>query len=380
MVTGPMATQMLGDLGANVIKVEPPGIGDLVRHASATRGGMSAWFAGINRSKRSIVVNLKEADGSILVKRLAAISDVVIQNFRPGVVERLNLDEAAIRELNNDVIYVSVSAYGETGPYANKGAFDMIIQGLSGMADVQQDTETGDPALVQNAIIDKITSYTVTQGILAALLARERGSGGQHLKVSMIDAAMSLIWADSYTNQAILEDDFVATQDLSKMYRVTKTADGYVAIAAATAPQIAGLLRAVDREDLLDNPKFTTIGEILKNMDEFFAEIDLGDSPPTSAELTERLEAEDVPVGPVYRREEVARDPHIEHMGILQEYDHPLMGKLLQNRPPWLLDKTPASIQRHAPALGENTDEILGNLLELTDDEIGALRARGVVA
>ena len=255
MVTGPMATQMLGDLGADVIKVEPPGIGDLVRHASASRGGMSAWFAGVNRSKRSIVVNLKETDGSNLVKKLAAISDVVIQNFRPGVVERLNLDETAIRKMNNDVIYVSISAYGETGPYANKGAFDMIIQGLSGMADVQQDTDTGDPALVQNAIIDKITSYTATQGILAALLARERGSGGQHLKVTMIDAAISLIWADSYTNHTILEDDFVATADLSKMYRVTKTADGYVAIAAATAPQIAGLLRAVGREDLLDNPK-----------------------------------------------------------------------------------------------------------------------------
>ncbi len=379
MVTGPMATQMLGDMGADVIKVEPPGIGDIMRNLGTARGGMSAWFAGVNRSKRSVVLNLKESRGVDLLLRLAAESDVIIQNFRPGVVERLGIDEKTVRALNKDIIYISVSAYGDTGPYAGKPAFDLIIQGLTGFADIQRDPNGGAPEFVRQAIVDKITSYIVSQGILAALFARERGKGAQHVKVSMVDAAISLVWAESMGNQAIVEDDLVQSPNISKAFRVIKTSDGYVASCAVTQPQIQGLLKAMGREDLIDDPRFLSIKELLDNIDEFWDELDFKENAPTSSDLISRLECEDVPAGVVLNRDELTSNVHIQHMGIFEEFDHPLVGRMIQARPPIQFEKTPAAIQRPAPGLGEHSAEVLRELLGMSDEEIEELVAGGIV-
>ena len=182
-ITGPLACMILADQGADVIKIEPPGIGDLMRYMGTGRGGTSALFASCNRSKRSVVLNLRESRGRELLERLTADADVFVQNFRPGVVERLGIHEERMRELQPDLIYVSINAFGEVGPYAERPAFDHIVQGLSGVASVQTNPETGEPAFVRQAVCDKVTAYTTAQSITAALLARERGAGGQHLRV-----------------------------------------------------------------------------------------------------------------------------------------------------------------------------------------------------
>jgi crotonobetainyl-CoA:carnitine CoA-transferase CaiB-like acyl-CoA transferase len=379
MVTGPMATQMLGDMGADIIKVEPPGIGDIIRNLGTARGGMSSWFAGVNRSKRSVVINLKEARGVELVHELAAKSDVIIQNFRPGVVERLGIEEKAIRASNKNIIYISVSAYGESGPYAGKPAFDLIIQGLTGYADIQRDPDGGDPEYVRQAIVDKITAYTVSQGILAALFARERGKGAQHVKISMIDAAISLVWAESMTNQAILEDDLVEVPNISKVFRVIKTADGFVASCAMTEPQIQGLLKAMGRDDLVGDPRFLTIKEVMDNIDEFWSELKFKENPPTSSELISRLESEDVPAGVILNRDELTSNAHIKQMGIFEEFDHPIVGRMVQARPPIQFEKTPAAIQRPAPGLGQHSVEVLQELLDISEEGIEELVSNGIV-
>jgi len=204
-ITGPFASMILADQGADVIKVEAPGIGDVVRMLGTARGGMSALFALLNRSKRSVVLNLREERGRDLLRRLVAGADVFIQNFRPGVVERVGIDEPSLREVREDLIYVSISAFGTRGPYARKPGYDHIVQGIAGVAAVQRDPETGRPVHVRHTLCDKVTALTAAQGITAALLARERGEGGQHLRMNMLDASIAFLWPDGGANATILE-------------------------------------------------------------------------------------------------------------------------------------------------------------------------------
>jgi len=380
MVTGPLATQILGDQGADIVKIEPPGLGDVIRLLGTARSGMSALFATMNRSKRSMVINLKDESGRDLVRRLAADADVFVQNFRPGVIERLGLGEAELRAENPDLIYVSISAYGPEGPYSGKPAFDHILQGLSGMADAQAAPGSEQPEYVRQPVCDKMTAFTVAQGITAALLARERGRGGQHLRVSMLDATLAFLWPDGMTNQTFLEEDVVPLPPIGHMYRVLSTADDFVSVAAVTDAQIEGLFRAMQREDLIGDPRFAGLAARSANIEALFEELAFGEDPPTASETIARLEAQDVPCGPVLRRDDLADDPHIRAVGTLLESEHPVAGRMRQARPAVHFEATPAAIQRHAPALGQHTDEVLGELLCLSQAEIADLRAKGVVA
>jgi crotonobetainyl-CoA:carnitine CoA-transferase CaiB-like acyl-CoA transferase len=380
MVTGPLATQILGDQGADIVKIEPPGLGDVIRLLGTARSGMSALFATMNRSKRSMVINLKDESGRDLVRRLAADADVFVQNFRPGVIERLGLGEAELRAENPNLIYVSISAYGPEGPYSAKPAFDHILQGLSGMADAQAAPGSEQPEYVRQPVCDKMTAFTVAQGITAALLARERGRGGQHLRVSMLDATLAFLWPDGMTNQTFLEEDVVPLPPIGHMYRVLSTADDYVSVAAVTDAQIEGLFRAMQREDLIGDPRFAGLAERSANIEALFEELAFGDDPPTASEAIARLEAQDVPCGPVLRRDDLADDPHIRAIGSLLESEHPVAGRMRQARPAVHFEATPAAIQGHAPTLGQHTDEVLGERLRLSQGEIADLRAKGVVA
>ena len=183
MVSGPLAAMLLADLGADVVKIEQPVGGDRMRYLGNRRGGIGALWANVNRGKRSVCIDLAKPAGVEIVKRLAASADVFVQNFRPGVVTRLGIDEAALRAVNDQLIYVSISGFGESGPYVDQKSYDYVIQALSGMAALQRDPDTGAPALLRNIVIDKVTAYTVAQSVTAALLARERGAGGQHVRV-----------------------------------------------------------------------------------------------------------------------------------------------------------------------------------------------------
>lgn len=380
IATGPLATMMLADQGADVIKVEPPGIGDVMRFLGTSRGGLSVLWANCNRSKRSIVLNLREERGCAILSDLVAGADVFVQNFRPGVIERLGIDEPALRRVQPDLIYVSISAFGPTGPYAKKPAYDNIIQGIAGAAAVQADPETGRPENIRTIFCDKLTAQLVAQGITAALLARERGNGGQHLRVSMLDAAIAFLWPDCGANETVLEKDVNVQPLLSATYRVREAADGYFTAAGITDAQVHGIFRAAGRAELITDPRFATAEARMRNLEALLAEFSDERLDMTRAEMLEALAAEDVPCGPVYTSmAEVLSDPQVVASETFLESCHPQLGRIREPRPPVRFEGTPAAIQRPAPALGQHTDEILEEL-GMSAEEIADLRGRGVVS
>jgi len=379
-VTGPFASMILGDQGADVIKIEAPGVGDVVRLLGTARGGISSLFALLNRSKRSVVLNLREQRGRDLLRRLVAGADVFMQNFRPGVVERLGIDEPSLREVRGDLIYVSISAFGSEGPYAHKPAYDHILQGIAGVAAVQRAPEAVRPENVRHTLCDKVTALTAAQGITAALLARERGQGGQHLRMNMLDASIAFLWPDGGANATILEEDVALAPTLAASYRVEDAADGHYCTAALTDAQAHGLFRALGHPELCTDPRFATLAARMRHL-EALLELLGGDAPDprARADVIAALEAEDVPCGPVYTDAgEVPNDPQVRANGTFLDTVHPQLGRMREPRPPLRFDRTPAAIQRPAPALGANTDEVLGEL-GLDAAEIEDLRGKGVV-
>ncbi len=379
MITGPLATMMLAEQGAEVVKVERPGIGDVMRYLSTMRGGMSTFFAGCNRSKRSIVVDLGKQAGREIARDLAARSDVFIQNFRPGVIERLGLAEPELRERNPGLVYVSLTAFGETGPYAQRPAYDHIIQAMTGAPYLQGTDDGGRPEFIRMAWCDKVTALTAAQAITAALLARERGRGGQHLRLSMLDAALAFLWPDGFVNHTLLETDgVVGMPPISATYRAVAARDGYVAVAAITDAQWTGIFRAIGRPELARDPRFATTGGRLAHLTFVAEELERATRGQSCDELITSLVAEDVPCAPILRLEGVAEFEQVRASETLVESVHPVLGRIHEPRPPARFETTPEGISRPAPRLGEHTDEVLGEL-GLEPVRIGELRAEGVV-
>ena len=205
MLSGPWATSILGDQGADVIKVEVPGVGDHTRSLGNRSGGLAAGFLNINRSKRSITLNLKHDRGKLILEKLAATADVFIQNFRPGVVERLGISEPDIRKVSPTVVYVSISGFGERGPLARKPVYDPVVQAISGLTTVQAGSDSARPRLIRTVLPDKLTAVVASQAVSAALLARERTGKGQHVRLSMLDAVLNFLWASDMGGQTFVD-------------------------------------------------------------------------------------------------------------------------------------------------------------------------------
>jgi crotonobetainyl-CoA:carnitine CoA-transferase CaiB-like acyl-CoA transferase len=378
-IAGPLATMVLADQGADVIKIEPPGAGDLLRVLGTLRGGVSSFFASSNRSKRSVVLNLREEQAKQILRKLTATADVFIQNFRPGVVARMGIDYETLSRDKPDLIYVSISGFGETGPYAHRPVFDNVIQGLSGMAAAQGGPEGEEPDLIRHVVCDKATALTAAQAITAALVARDRGAGGQHVRLAMLDAALAFFWPDGMMNQTFLGDGVMQTPSVASFYRVVASADGHLTVTAITDDQFAGLCRALERPELAEDPRFRTLFDRIQHMEELLPQLREILTTRSTAEWCERLEKEDVPHAPLHRLDALHEDPQILENGSILETEHPSAGTLRQSKPPACFEKTPASISRHAPALGEHTDELLAEL-GFPKHEIAALRDQGIVA
>jgi crotonobetainyl-CoA:carnitine CoA-transferase CaiB-like acyl-CoA transferase len=361
-VSGPLATMILADQGADVIKVESPDGGDATRAGADRRGGFSASFLNNNRNKRSIVLDLKTAGGRTALLRLAAGADVFVQNFRPGVADRLGVGEEPVRAISPKIIYVSISGFGEKGPYATKPAYDPVIQGFSGLATVQAGSDEARPRLLRTILPDKLTAITASQAITAALLARERTGAGQHLRLSMLEAVLAFLWSSDMTSQTFVGDEPAGQEASSAIDLIYQTADGYITAAALTDRQWAGLARALDRPEWLEDERFKTPALRQRNID---ARLQLTQdaliSRPT-AEMLERLTNAGVPCAPVLTRNQVIRHPQVQEMGIVVETEHPSAGCLRQARPAARFSRTPAGIRRGAPELGEHTREILTEL------------------
>ena len=379
-LTGPYAVALLADQGADVIKVERPGIGDIARWIGVSVNGLSALFQMCNRGKRSIAVDVHHDEGRELVRLLAGRSDVFVQNFRPGVVERLGLGYDDVRAVNPEIVYVSISGFGPEGPYATKGAYDTVIQAYGGLATSQADPETHEPQFLRQTAADKITALVAAQAITAALFARERGDGGQHLQLSMLDAVVSFLWADAAGNEVLLDADRSQPSSFVASFRPLRFLDGWGIATPTSDADFAGLCRAFG-VDGYDDPRVATIAQRAQHRDVSRALVDqcyVVARGLTTAAAIARLEAERVPCGVVLSPAELASDPHAQAIGLLEDSEHPRAGRLRQPRHPTQFLRTPARLGGPAPTLGQHTGEVLAEIGWADRD--ATLRRDGIVA
>lgn len=379
-LTGPYAAALLADQGAEVIKVERPGLGDIARWVGVSVGGVSALFQMCNRGKRSIAVDILRPEGRDVVRELAARSDVVIQNFRPGAMERAGLGWTDLSAGRDDLVYVSLSGFGGDGPYAHRGAYDTVIQAYAGLASTQADPDVHEPVFVRQTVADKITAMYAGQAITAALLARERGMGGQHIELSMTDAVVSFLWADAAGNEVLMDSDRSMASSFVQGSRPFRFIDGWGIATPTSDADFHGMCRALGVEGHED-PRVATIGERRKHP-ELTADIMRACHGAagnfTTAEITERMERLKVPFGLVVAPSDLPDDPHAIAIGLFEQFDHPTAGRVRQPRHPARFSGTPATLGQASPGLGQHTDEVLTEL-GLTD-RITALREQGVVA
>jgi crotonobetainyl-CoA:carnitine CoA-transferase CaiB-like acyl-CoA transferase len=361
-VAGPLATMILADQGADVIKVEAPDGGDATRAGGSRRAGFTASFLNNNRNKRSVVLDLKTAGGREAVLRLAAGADVFVQNFRPGVADRLGVGEEAVRAVSPKIVYVSISGFGEKGPYAEKPAYDPVIQGFSGLATVQAGADEARPRLLRTILPDKLTAITASQAITAALLARERTGEGQHVRLSMLEAVLAFLWASDMSSQTFVGDEPVRQEPAPAFDLIYETADGYMTVAALTDRQWAGLARVVGRPEWLEDERFKTPALRQKNID---ARLQLTQEALMARPAMDWLDAltvAGVPCGPVLTRNQVIRHPQVAALGLVVETEHPRAGRLRQTRAAARFSGTSPETRRGAPGFGEHTQEILAGL------------------
>ena len=361
MISGPVATMMLADQGAEVIKVEPPE-GELVRHMGRNTGGLTSVFLSANRSKRSIGLDLKNPAAVDVLKQLIPTADVFVQNFRPGAIDRMGLGESVVRNLNASVIYVSISGFGETGPYAHKRVYDPVIQALSGLADIQMDAASGRPQMIRTIIPDKTTSVTAAQAITAALFHRERTGEGQHVKLAMLDTMVAYLWPEGMARYTFADRPPEPMKGEASPDLIYLTQDGYITAGAISDKEWQGMCRALDRPQWIDDERFRTANARVvhgKLRREMTAEVLL---TRTSAEWLERLDHEEVPSAPVLGRHEVIDHPQIQANEMIVEDVHPVAGPIRQARPAARFDRTPARIRGPAPELGADTMALLGEL------------------
>ena len=379
MISGPLAPMILADQGADVIKVEPPGYGEAARQIMSYRAGMAALYANCNHGKRSIGLNLKMSEGLEILYELVRGADVFVQNWRPGTAERLHVGEADLREINPDLVYASVTGYGDDGPYASRRGYDPIFQALTGYVSAQTNPQIPIPDLVRNAVVDKATSHQLAQGITAALLARERGAPGQHVRVAMLDAGLSFFWPDGMMRHTLVGEGVENPVAPGERFQMLATSDGQLVTWMGTSDQMRDGLRAVGRADLADDPSQRGRPMLEQANQEARAEaMNEAIAKLTTAEAYERFVAHEVPAAPILTPSEVFEDPQIVHNGSVLEGEHPVYGSYRRARPPLHFSGAPFE-ETPAPALyAEHTDEILAELGHDPADR-ERLREKGVI-
>ncbi len=362
MISGPTATMLLADQGADVIKVENPDGGDHTRAANNRRGGFSASFLNNNRNKRSIALDLKTEHGADVLKKLLTTADVFVQNFRTGVIDRIGFGESVVRAIAPDIVYVSISGFGEQGPFAQKPVYDPLIQALSGLASVQAGSDEERPRLVRTIVPDKLSGIVAAQAITAALLARERTGKGQHVRLSMLDAIVAFLWGSDMGSQTFVGGELPQQEAASFIDLIYQTADGYISAAVQTNREWVALTRALERPEWLDDPRYATPALRQKHINDRLAMTQEVLLTRPAAEWLEHLTAEGVPCAPVLTRSRMIEHPQVVANGIVVENLHPEAGLLRQARPAARFSGTPTTMRLAGPALGEHTDEILAEI------------------
>ena len=357
-VSGPFAGMILADQGADVVKVEPPGIGDLARFMGTTRSGMAAMFSVLNRNKRSVVLDFKEAKDFEILKNLLATADVLIENYRPGVVKKLGLDYESIKKINSNIIYTSISGYGQSGPYINRRVYDPLIQATAGAA-ASQDSEN--PEYYKTIVFDKVTGLTAAQSISTALLHRERTGEGQYLPISMLDSALYYIWPDVMWSKTLLGEGIDYKPDLFESFPLFKAKDKPISVIVVADSDFQRFCEVIGCK-LYEEEKYATFEQRVLNKETLIPEIEKYLEDKEADVLCEELDKMGIPVASINQLDEIHKDPQVIEQGSLVEVEHPLAGKMRMPKPPFNFFNQNDFPKSHAPILGQHNREVLSEL------------------
>ena len=380
VLAGPYATMLLGDLGAEVIKIEQPGTGDESRNFGPFKNGFSLYFMSVNRGKRSITLNLKTERGQAIFKQLLAHTDVLVENFRPGTMEKLGLDYDTLKTEHPSLIYAACSGFGQTGPYAQQGAYDMIIQGMGGIISITGEPE-GPPVRVGTSISDITAALFTTIGTLSALHHRNQTGKGQFVDVAMLDSLVAVL------ENAVVR--YFATGEAPKPlgarhpaitpFEAFASADGHVIIALGNDTLWAKFCAHVNQPELILDKRFRTNAERTENHAELFPILSEIMSQQTTDAWIEALGKIGVPCGPINAMDKVVSHPQIQAREMITRIAHQITGEVEVPGVPIKLSETPGNVDTPAPSLGEHTTEILTGVLKMSPDEVAKLKQDGVI-
>jgi crotonobetainyl-CoA:carnitine CoA-transferase CaiB-like acyl-CoA transferase len=378
VMAGPYCAMLLADLGADVVKVEPPS-GDATRQMPGAVGADSPSFNAVNRGKRSVVLNLKSTDGREVFLRLARSTDIVIENYRPGVMAALRLDYAALAELNPRLIYASISGYGQTGPERGKGGFDLIAQGVSGIMSVTGESG-GPPVKAGVPLTDLGAGLFAVTGILAALESRHRTGAGQQIETSLVDAGVALsVWeATEYFSGGSVPAPLGSAHRMNAPYQAIRCADGYITLGAANDRLFRRLCDVLGHAEWTGVPEFADNASRVQHRAVLAAQIEAITTAQPRGHWLALLEAHDIPCGPINDYAQVFADPQVLAREMVVHTDHPTLGRIRTLGSPIKLSATPANPARRAPRLGEHTDEVLAEA-GFSSSEIAALRGTAAI-
>tara|TARA_B100000963_G_C22619497_1_gene669150 strand:+ start:843 stop:2024 length:1182 start_codon:yes stop_codon:yes gene_type:complete len=361
MVSGPMGAMILADQGAEVIKVEPIA-GEQLRHMAASHNGVNPVFYSCNRGKKSLAMDLKSKEGKEILLRLVKESDVFMQNFRPGTIDRMGFGYETLKKINAKLIYLSISGFGDKGPYAHSRVYDPIIQALSGATDIQSDRESGVPKMFRIVVADKVTSLTAAQAVSSALYAREKNNKGQHIKLSMLDSVIAFFWPEGMSGLVFKDKEFDVKKLQGSQDLIYKAKDRYITAGAVSDAEWAGMCNALNMQDLKKDERFATSAARVINAEQRKEITGKEIAKWQSDIILERFQIEGVPSAPLLDRMELMdHEQIIANQTILRDkYDG--FGEVRQAKPAALFVETPSEISRPAPKLGEHGQEILGQL------------------
>ena len=361
MVSGPMGAMILADQGAEVIKVEPLA-GDQLRHMAATHNGVNAPFYSCNRGKKSLAIDLKSEEGKDVLLNLVKESDVFMQNFRPGTIDRMGFGYEKLKEINPNLIYLSISGFGDKGPYAQSRVYDPVIQALSGATDIQADRDSGTPKMFRIVVADKVTSLTASQAVSSALYAREKTSMGQHIKLSMLDSVIAFFWPEGMTGLVFKENEFDVRKLQGSQDLIYEAKDRYITAGAVSDAEWIGMCNALKMEELIEDERFSSSAARVINAEERKRITGKEIKKWNSEDILERFQLEGVPSAPLLDRMELMNHEQIIANQTVYRKEYEGFGEVRQAKPAAFFENTPSEIQRPAPKLGEHGKEIVLSL------------------
>lgn len=381
VVSGPLSTVLLADQGAEVIKVERLGEGDIQRHVGSSRNGFSGFFHMLNRGKRSLSLDLAKPEAIDIIKSLAKDTDVIVQNFRPGVVDRLGIGYDDLSKTNSGLIYLSISGFGPDGPESAKRAYDPIIQTYSAMANIQGLKRGEGPEQVNQLIMDKLTAHQGCQAITAALYHRSQSGKGQHITLSMLDTAIAFLWPDTGADHILQGEAIDHRPAIGGSGQLMKYADGWGAIMVLSQSEFEGMCTAFELDELLEDERFNSITgrqshrlEYQQTMSTTAAAVA---ATLTLAEAEQRFAKYGVPFARMRTLDDLPNDPQVVNNEVFQVIHHPVAGELRETRPAARFGESPAKPAGFAPVVGEHTDEILKEIGR--QDDLERLKQAGII-